>query len=93
MERDDEENTMLHCKVTEKLWMYFINLRGITWIMPRNTAEILACWNRGGNQSGHKERWKIVPAYIYWTLWRERVYCTQSYLAFLLEIVSKIKNL
>ncbi|KAG5580719.1 hypothetical protein H5410_051346 [Solanum commersonii] len=34
---------------------------------PLNTG-----WNRDGNQSGHKERWKIVPAYIWWTIWMEK---------------------
>ncbi|KAG5614848.1 hypothetical protein H5410_014672, partial [Solanum commersonii] len=31
----------------------FINLRGISWTMPRSIKEALACWNRDGNQSGH----------------------------------------
>ncbi|WMV20541.1 hypothetical protein MTR67_013926 [Solanum verrucosum] len=61
-----------HCKVTGKLWQWFINLRGIRWAMPRHTSEVLACWNRDGNQSEHKERWKIVPASIWWTIWKER---------------------
>ncbi|KAG5602468.1 hypothetical protein H5410_033838 [Solanum commersonii] len=42
------------------------------WAMPRHTAELLACWNRDGVQSGHKERWKIVPTCIWWTIWKER---------------------
>ncbi|WMV22579.1 hypothetical protein MTR67_015964 [Solanum verrucosum] len=33
--------------------------------MPRHTSDFLACWNREGNTSGHKERWKIVPACIW----------------------------
>ncbi|WMV47891.1 hypothetical protein MTR67_041276 [Solanum verrucosum] len=61
-----------HCKVTGKLWQWFINLRGIGWAMPRHTSEVLACWNRDGNQSEHKERWNIVPACIWWTIWKER---------------------
>ncbi|WMV13350.1 hypothetical protein MTR67_006735 [Solanum verrucosum] len=60
-ETETINHLFLHCKVTEKLWKYFINLRGITWTMPRNTAEVLACWNRDGNQTGHKEGRKIVP--------------------------------
>jgi len=62
----------LQCKVTGKLWQWFINLRGIGWAMPRHTSEVLACWNRDGNQSEHKERWKIVPYCIWWTIWKER---------------------
>ncbi|WMV25609.1 hypothetical protein MTR67_018994 [Solanum verrucosum] len=46
--------------------------RGISWTVPRSIKEALACWNRDGNQSGHKERWKIFPAYIWWTIWMER---------------------
>ncbi|WMV38554.1 hypothetical protein MTR67_031939 [Solanum verrucosum] len=62
----------LQCKVTGKLWQWFINLRGIGWAMPRHTSEVLACWNRDGNQSEHKKRWKIVPSCIWWTIWKER---------------------
>ncbi|KAG5577332.1 hypothetical protein H5410_057466 [Solanum commersonii] len=40
------------------------NCRGISRSMPRHTSDFLACWNREGNTSGHKERWKIVPACI-----------------------------
>ncbi|KAG5580897.1 hypothetical protein H5410_051524 [Solanum commersonii] len=57
---------------TVKLWQIFINLRGISWTMPRSIKEALACWNRDGNQSGHRERWKIAPANIWWTIWIER---------------------
>ncbi|WMV30226.1 hypothetical protein MTR67_023611 [Solanum verrucosum] len=62
----------LHCREVAKLWQIFINLRGISWTMPRNIKEALACWNRDGNQSGHRERWKIVPACIWWSIWMER---------------------
>ncbi|WMV53735.1 hypothetical protein MTR67_047120 [Solanum verrucosum] len=40
--------------------------------MPRNMKYALACWNRDGNQSGHGERWKIVPSYIWWTIQKKR---------------------
>ncbi|WMV37276.1 hypothetical protein MTR67_030661 [Solanum verrucosum] len=47
----------LHCRETVKLWQIFINLRGISWTMPRSVKEALACWNRDGNQSGHRGRY------------------------------------
>lgn len=53
----------LHCRETV-LWYIFINQRGISWAMPRNIKEALACWNRDGNQPEHWERWNIVPACI-----------------------------
>ncbi|WMV13359.1 hypothetical protein MTR67_006744 [Solanum verrucosum] len=71
-ESETINHLFLHCKETVKLWQIFINIRGISWSMPGNMKEALACWNRDGNQSGHRERWKTVPAYIWWTIWLER---------------------
>jgi len=71
-ETETINHLFLHCKETMKLWQIFINKRGISWSMPGNIKEALACWNRDGNQSGHRERWKIVPACIWWTIWLER---------------------
>ncbi|WMV07057.1 hypothetical protein MTR67_000442 [Solanum verrucosum] len=71
IETETTNHLFLHCRVTEKLWQVFLNLRGISWSMPRHTLDFLACWNREGNISGHKERWKIVPTCIWWTIGRK----------------------
>ncbi|KAG5598739.1 hypothetical protein H5410_030109, partial [Solanum commersonii] len=42
------------------------------WVMPRDTLEVLECWNKCSTQSKQKERWKIIPACIWWTVWKER---------------------
>ncbi|WMV14425.1 hypothetical protein MTR67_007810 [Solanum verrucosum] len=42
------------------------------WVMPRDTLEVLECWNKYSCQSEQKERWKIIPACIWWTVWKER---------------------
>ncbi|WMV20535.1 hypothetical protein MTR67_013920, partial [Solanum verrucosum] len=62
----------LHCKLTGQLWRIFLNLKGIMWVMPRDTLEVLECWNKYSTQSEQKERWKIIPACIWWTVWKER---------------------
>ncbi|WMV24991.1 hypothetical protein MTR67_018376 [Solanum verrucosum] len=72
IETETTNHLFLHCRVTQKLWQVFLNLRGISWSMPRHTSDFLACWNREGNTSCHKERWNIVPACIWWTIWKER---------------------
>lgn len=38
----------------------------------QGTSEVLACWNRHSNLSGHRKTWKIVPACIWWSIWKER---------------------
>lgn len=62
----------LHCKFTVQIWRIFISLRGISWAMPGRINDVLNCWNKEGNLTSYKERWRIVPACIWWTIWEER---------------------
>lgn len=71
-EAETINHLFLHRRETVKLWQIFINLRGISWSITRNTKEALACWNRDGNHLGHRQRWKIVPTCIWWTIGKER---------------------
>ncbi|KAG5575132.1 hypothetical protein H5410_055266 [Solanum commersonii] len=62
----------LHCKWTNQLWRIFSSLRKSTWVKPRNIVQLLNCWINVGNTTIKEERWKIVPACIWWTVWKER---------------------
>ncbi|WMV14448.1 hypothetical protein MTR67_007833 [Solanum verrucosum] len=62
----------LHCKWTDQLWQMFIQKRKIKWTKPRSIIEVLQCWNRDGNAGKNEKRWRIVPACIWWTIWKER---------------------
>ena len=62
----------LHCKVVSQLWNLFTNFRGIKWTMSKRAGQALLSWNYEGSGSMDKNRWKIVPAVILWTIWKER---------------------
>jgi len=62
----------LHCKVVGQLWNLFTSFRGISWTVPGRTGQALESWNMEGSGSTDKSRWKIVPAVIWWTIWKER---------------------
>ena len=62
----------LHCKWTDQLWRIFSSLRKIIWVKPRNIAQLLNCQINIGNTTIKEERWRIVPACIWWTVWKER---------------------
>ncbi|WMV25665.1 hypothetical protein MTR67_019050 [Solanum verrucosum] len=62
----------LHCKWTDQLWRIFSSLRKITWVKPRNIVQLLNCWINIGTTTIKEERWRIVPACIWWTVWKER---------------------
>ncbi|WMV28378.1 hypothetical protein MTR67_021763 [Solanum verrucosum] len=62
----------LHCKVVGQLWNLFTSFRGISWTIPGRIGQALENWNMEGSGSTDKSRWKIVPAVIWWTIWKER---------------------
>lgn len=61
----------LHCRWADQLWRIFSSLRKINWVKPRDIEQLLSCWINVGAAT-KEERWKIVPACIWWTIWRER---------------------
>lgn len=40
---ENSSHLFLHCGITDQLWQLFLNVIGITWIMPRSTRELSAC--------------------------------------------------
>ncbi|WMV51976.1 hypothetical protein MTR67_045361 [Solanum verrucosum] len=50
----------------------FISMKGISWVKHGIIADVLRCWNMDCNVSKKEERWKIVPACIWWSIWIER---------------------
>lgn len=62
----------LHCKWADQLWRIFCSLRKIIWVKPKNIEQLFSSWIFVGNATAKEERWKIVPAYIWWTIWNER---------------------
>ena len=40
--------------------------------MPGKTAEALYSWEEAGLQAKNRSNWRIIPATIWWTVWKER---------------------
>ena len=62
----------LHCRITNILWNVFINQKDMKKVMPRKVMQTLKLWSSYASITGHKERWKIIPACIWWSMWKER---------------------
>jgi len=71
-EAETVNHLFLHCRITNILWSIFINSKGLLWVMPRNIVQALKIWSSFAYISGHKERWKIIPTCIWWSVWKER---------------------
>ena len=53
-------------------WKIFVSLRGISWVMPNKITHLLYSWEEAGTGAADKDRWRIAPACILWTIWKER---------------------
>ncbi|WMV32996.1 hypothetical protein MTR67_026381 [Solanum verrucosum] len=62
----------IQCKVTGQLWSLFLRLKNISWVMPGRIAEALYSWEEAGLQAKNRGNWRIIPATIWWTVWKER---------------------
>lgn len=71
-EAETINHLFLHCKWTSQLWRIFTGVRGIQWVMPRGVLKVLDSWSNEGHLANQKERWNVVPACIWWTIWGER---------------------
>ena len=40
--------------------------------MPSKIDETLFGWEMAGVRATNRERWRMIPASIWWTIWRER---------------------
>jgi len=69
---DTVRHLFLHCKITCQLWRLFINLKGFSWTMPGKVTEALQSWEEAGVLARSRSRWRIIPASILWTIWKER---------------------
>ncbi|KAG5617980.1 hypothetical protein H5410_017804 [Solanum commersonii] len=45
---------------------------GMNWVMPRRVTQTLRIWSSDASIIWRKERWKIIPACIWWFVWKER---------------------
>ncbi|WMV39457.1 hypothetical protein MTR67_032842 [Solanum verrucosum] len=58
--------------ITLQLWEMFLSKKDLNWVMPRKIDQTLKIWSSYANLSDHKDRWKIIPACIWWAAWTER---------------------
>ncbi|CAN4112929.1 unnamed protein product [Withania somnifera] len=99
------DHLFLHCKVVSQLWNLFTSFRGIRWAMRGRTGEALTSWNFEGGGSTNKDMWRIVPAVIWWTIWKDRnsrcsegssffcYWCSSEYIDDPVSIVDVVESL
>ncbi|CAN4123762.1 unnamed protein product [Withania somnifera] len=51
----------------------FLRLKNISWSVPGRISEALYIWEEAGLQAKNRSNWRIIPATIWWTIWKERI--------------------
>lgn len=62
----------LHCRTRNQIWRTFTGMKGLNWVMPRKIEQALKIWSSYANIVFYKDRWKMIPACIWWSVWTER---------------------
>jgi hypothetical protein len=65
------DHLLLHCDVASALWSTFFSRFGLSWVIPRQVIDFLACWWSFGRPMSVVV-WKMASICLFWCLWRER---------------------
>jgi hypothetical protein len=71
MNEETTNHLLIHCEYTSALWQLILNLFGVSWVMPNNIQEFLHCWKVQGRGHPKEAIWKVIPALLMWSIWRE----------------------
>uniref|UniRef100_A0A2N9EX59 Reverse transcriptase domain-containing protein n=1 Tax=Fagus sylvatica TaxID=28930 RepID=A0A2N9EX59_FAGSY len=63
---------LLHCSYATEIWNFFVNIFGISWVMPFGIVDLLSCWGGGCRNTRIRKVWDMVPLCIFWCIWWER---------------------
>jgi exonuclease III len=63
---------LLHCSYATEIWNFFVNIFGISWVMPFGIVDLLSCWGNGCRNTRIRKVWDMVPLCIFWCIWWER---------------------
>ncbi|KAF3652458.1 putative midasin-like isoform X7 [Capsicum annuum] len=44
----------------------------VCWVVPKTTKSMMDCWKEIGRRESEEDWWELIPASIWWTLWKER---------------------
>ena len=68
-----EGHLLLRYSYAYNLWMFVFSLFGVSWVMPKQLVDLLACWNRGvSGRCWAVVIWGAIPQCIMWTILRKQ---------------------
>jgi hypothetical protein len=54
------------------IWHLVLMSFGVSWVTPGNVPQLLHCWKFLGHGYPREAIWKVIPALLMWSIWRER---------------------
>ena len=63
------DHLLILCPFASDLWSFLFSLFGISWVMPKQVFELLACWFRGVGWHRSASAWDVIPHFIMWNIW------------------------
>jgi hypothetical protein len=54
------------------IWHLVLISFGVSWVTLGNVPQLLHCWEFLGHGHPREAIWKVIPALLMWSIWRER---------------------
>jgi hypothetical protein len=73
--KKDEEiinHLLLHCEFSVDIWHLVLISFGVSWVTPGNVSQLLQCWKFFRHGHPREAIWKVIPALLMWSIWREK---------------------
>jgi hypothetical protein len=49
LDGESVDHFLLYCEMAHALWNTILSRFGLSWVMPNNVVDLMACWWLGGN--------------------------------------------
>jgi hypothetical protein len=70
-DKETIDHLLIHCEYTADICHLVLNSFGVSWVMPSNILQLLHCWKYLGREHPKVAIWKVIPALLMWSIWRE----------------------
>lgn len=69
---ETQDHLLLHCRIATKIWSAVTPAHNWSWVLSASVLALSHTWSYNFGSITGNVVWDVIPAAVFWTLWRER---------------------